>query len=228
MLGDIVPKELQALALHLFSIGAIKTKEMSDGGKGFKLKLHERYPDAPLSPIKVMLKLELEEANTALAFAVRRIGDHLADLIKREEITFDYIAGVPNGGAPIARRVAYTLNKLDVLLPLVKEEYNDGTRKIVGIRGQYAWGATVLLVEDVATEATSISETVHVLRTNGLQVRDVCVVVDREQGAEKALNMLGVRMHPLFKILDLFYFYRQKEKISQLALDQLRDYLGRS
>lgn len=80
---------LEELALHLFEIGAIKFG-------AFKLKLHEKYPDAPLSPIYIDLRMLRSHPE---------VMDEVVEAYRKELVrvdpTVDLIADIPTAATPI-------------------------------------------------------------------------------------------------------------------------------
>ena len=65
----------------------------------------------------------------------------------------------------------------------------------------------VLLVEDVTTTGGSVINAVQVLRNEGLVVKDIMVVVDRDEGAEEALEKEGLNLISLVKANSLLKDY---------------------
>jgi uridine monophosphate synthetase len=122
------------------------------------------------------------------------VADHLWDKISN--LHFDLICGVPYTALPIATVLAYKHR-----LPMVmrrKESKDYGTKKRV--EGVFEKGQKCLLIEDVVTTGSSILETIADLEQAGLQVTDVCSLIDREQGGQEALGSHGYTFHPVFKL----------------------------
>ncbi len=123
----------------------------------------------------------------------------ISETIKLRSIAADYIGGVELGGVPIAVAVS-----LETGLPLIiirkgTKEY--GTKgKIVG---EPERGRSILLVEDVTTTGGSVLKAIKTLRDEGLLVHHVIAVVDREEGASKALKSMDVELIPLVRISEL-------------------------
>lgn len=197
----------QELAVELFNIGAIKFGE-------FKLKLHEKNPDAPLSPIYIDLRVlrsspgTLEHAVFALARLVR-------------ELRFDYLADVPTAATPI---VAVLSNKMRV--PMISPRLTDKTHGIKGkIDGIFVPGGDVLLIDDLITTADSKFEAIITLEEHALLVHDVVVLVDREQGGTEALYTQGYYCHAVFKLSELLTLYRERSLIDADTHKRVVDYL---
>lgn len=112
---------------------------------------------------------------------------------------FDIIAGMELGAVPLAVALA-----LETKVPYViirKEKPSHGTGK--QIIGKNEPGQKVLIVEDVATTGGSVVKAINVLRSEGLIVDKIIVVVDREEGAEEMLNKYDVELLPLVKAGEL-------------------------
>ena len=117
---------------------------------------------------------------------------------------FDRICGVPYGALPIAMTVA-VLHKQPMIMPR-KEIKDHGTKR--AIEGVYQSGHKVLIIEDLITSGASVLETVDVLHKEGLQVQDVVVFLDREQGGAQRLAKHGIRAHAVCSMsyaIDVLY-----------------------
>jgi orotate phosphoribosyltransferase len=196
------------LADRLLAIGAIKF------GK-FKLKLHEKNPDAPLSPIYVDLRLVRSDPKAFHA----AIEVYQALL---EPLRFDLIADVPTAATPFASVLSYTLR-----IPLVsprRDEKSHGLSQTID--GLFHPGQVVILLDDLITQADSKVETIHVLEHAGLKVRDVAVLVDREQGGVAKLADAGYSCHVAVRLTELLEYYRESGLISGDEYAVTMSYLG--
>ena len=89
-------------------------------------------------------------------------------------------------------------------------------------------GETVLLLDDLVTQADSKLDAIRTLESSGLIVRDVAVLVDREQGGAKQLADAGYRLHaatPFSKLLD---YYHRVGKIDEAKYKEAKDYMAAS
>lgn len=197
----------EVLASELFSIGAIKFGE-------FRLKLHEKHPDAPLSPIYVDLRV-LRSFPDVLDLAVN------AYLALTIPLQFSCYADIPTAATPI---VAVMSNKTRV--PMITPRMSDKTHGLKGkIDGVFVSGQIVLLVDDLITTAGSKLEAISILEEHGLIIGDVVVLVDREQGGAEELHKQGVNCHTVFKLSELLSHYVKTRLIDSGTHKRVIDYL---
>jgi uridine monophosphate synthetase len=114
-------------------------------------------------------------------------------------IPYDRICGVPYGAVSFATALALKVRK--PLVMLRKEVKNYGTQKVV--EGAYKPGDQVLLVEDVVTTGSSILEAIEELKKQQLVVKNVLVLLDRQQGGAQMLENAGYQVHRLMKLSEL-------------------------
>lgn len=130
---------------------------------------------------------------------LKLIAQRIAKVLKSRSIHADYIGCVALGGVPIAAAVS-----LETVLPLIilrKEAKDYGIKE--QIIGDFIRGKFVVMVEDVATTGGSVLRAIQTLRDEGLVVRYVIVVVDREEGAHAALAGVDVELIPLVRVSEL-------------------------
>jgi orotate phosphoribosyltransferase len=110
------------------------------------------------------------------------------------------IAGAELGAVALAAATA-----LETGLPFVivrnskKADY--GTGKL--IEGRLEAGDPVLLVEDIATSGGQALEAVRTLREAGARVNMIAAVIDRQEGARKAIEATGLAFQSIFTSTDL-------------------------
>ncbi|PIP24947.1 MAG: hypothetical protein COX34_01430 [Candidatus Nealsonbacteria bacterium CG23_combo_of_CG06-09_8_20_14_all_36_12] len=202
------------LADVIYDRGAIKFG-------AFKLKLHEKQPDAPLSPIYITLREPPDGPLTDKD--VEAIGQELYELVKKRKVLFDIVAGIPRAGEPLAEVVARLSGK--PLLKLGKKIERD-TRKIDSIvSGEYQPGQLVLLVDDLITQADTKKEAIGVCENAELIVAGVVVLVDRQQGGTEQLKDAGYDLYAAFPLSVLLDYYVGANKLSQVKREEVMTYI---
>ena len=226
----------------LFERGAVLDKSQSLDGrptrvgersddKGFRLKLHEKNPNAPLSPFYINLRTPQNPKPGPLTDDdIFLIGQLMFRNAVERHLFYDFIAGVPYAGNPIAKafqKAAEVSRRCLVpVLQLIKEESAD-TRSIVSLHPfiKPVPDMQVILVDDICTRAGTKLEAVKVLESAGLIVKDILVLVDRQQGGAMELLRAGYRLHDIFTVRDLFAYYNRRRVVSREVCDEINDYL---
>ena len=130
---------------------------------------------------------------------LKLIACSISEKMKLHSIYADYIGGVALGGVPIA--VSVSLETGTPLLMIRKEAKDYGTKG--QIVGDVIHGSNVVLVEDVTTTGGSVIKAIQALRDEGLIIRHVITVVDREEGASESLASSDVELIPLVRMSEL-------------------------
>ena len=112
---------------------------------------------------------------------------------------FDSIVSVPTGGLVIASALAIETVKPLIYVRSKPKDY--GTLKM--IEGKIHQGMTVLMIDDVATTGGSVVNAIKSLKNAKISVTDAYVMVNRMEGANKALEELGVKLHSILDILKI-------------------------
>ena len=128
---------------------------------------------------------------------LRVVVEEMAEVVRG--LACDLVVGVETGGIPLATLVAYLTGKPMVYVRKKPKEH--GTQRM--IEGDLREGGRGVVVDDVATTGSSILRAVRALREAGVEVRDALVVVDREEGARRALRSVGVELHALVTLGEL-------------------------
>ena len=166
------------------------------------------------SPVFINPKLIIARPG-GLARIARLIEDELRTALtlrNRPVHPFQLIAGVPIGGLHIATALSLQMG-LPLLYVRPRAAWDTGATR-VEIEGIYRPGNTALVVDDLSAGGGSLVETVLRLREAGIFVRDAVVMVDREQGAERRLQQIGVRLHPILTLEVLLTFLHGQGRIS--------------
>ncbi len=166
------------------------------------------------SPVFINPKLIIARPG-GLARIARLIEDELRTALSmrtRPVHPFQLIAGVPIGGLHIATALSLQMGQ-PLLYVRPRPQWNTLATR-VEIEGIYRPGHTALVVDDLAAGGGSLVETVLQLREAGIYVRDAVVLIDREQGAERRLHQIGVRLHPILTLEVLLTFLHGQGRIS--------------
>lgn len=226
------------LAPALMRVGAVLTAESKHdlvierpqpGGRmerGFKLKLHEANPDAPLSPVYFNLRTPKNpKAGPLTPEIVEKVAKCMVYIKAVYKLPCDAVVGVPNAGDPFAEAFA------DITgigrLELTKFQQGD-KRSIGGVKGLSKAPQSVrkvILVDDLLTKADSKIEAVHSLRKDGFEVSDLIVLVDREQGGVEALAKHDITVHSVFTAGELLDAYVASRKLTPYMRAKISAYL---
>ena len=209
------------LAIKLFKVGAIQF------GK-FRLKMHEKYPDAPLSPI--YLNLRMSPKGNLTGEIIGKIGQVLWKNARGPEFLFQLVVGLPKAGDPLAEALIKASDGIvgyNQLIFLKKEETSTGRRILPEIDGEFIAGDGCLVVDDLITGADTKLEGVLVLRDNNLSVKDCLVLVDREQGGKEELKKHGIKLHSVFTMSELLNIYVEAGLINKEVKQEVIDYQKR-
>ena len=193
--------DIALLAERLHEAGCIRFGE-------FTLK------DGSIAPIYVDLRVLVGEPAT-----LRLLASAIAERLS--EFEFDLITGIPYAALPIGVAVS-----LEADLPLVyarREAHSTGTRKQV--EGKFQKGQTVLVIDDVITTGDSKLEAWEPLKAAGLEVRDVLVVIDRQQGGAERLAKEGLRLHSIATISELLEHLGASGKVGREQVDEALDFV---
>ena len=148
------------------------------------------------SPIFVNPKVLISNP-TALRVASKLMQQEidLAQSLRRPRVhAFSLIAGVPVGGLLLA-----TAYSLETNIPLIYARSRpEGTGKR-GVEGNFVAGDTAIIIDDLITRGSSVLETASLLEENGVKVKDVIVLIDREHGAAERLHRQGFNLISILK-----------------------------
>lgn len=142
-----------------------------------------------LSPFYVDFRVLVSHPDT-----LRAVGEELAQLLR--PLAPDRIAALPYAGLPIG--VAASLAGSFPLIYPRKEVKEYGTGRL--IEGEFHAGERVVVVDDVITDGATKIEAIRPLADAGLIVKDVAIILDREQGGDRVLAGHGYVLHALTRL----------------------------
>ncbi|HCS39604.1 MAG TPA: orotate phosphoribosyltransferase [Anaerolineaceae bacterium] len=199
--GKWVPAETNNLAEGLLQAGCVQFGN-------FTLK------SGLQSPIYLDLR-RLVSMPSLLAEA----GNAYSELLQK--LHFDRLAALPYAALPIATAVSLQ-NDWPLIYPR-KEAKAYGTR--AEIEGVYQAGERVAVIDDLATTGESKFEAIEKLKSAGLLVEDVVVLIDRQSGAVESLARAGYRLHSVFTLTGLLDYYEAHHSIPNEQISAARDFI---
>ena len=141
-----------------------------------------------------------------------------ADILK--ELSFDRIAGIPYGSLPTATGLALRLN-YPMIFPR-KEVKAHGTRRV--IEGNFQPGETIVVVDDILISGKSVMEGAEKIKSAGLNVEDIVVFMDHEQGVKDRLKANGYRAHSVLTISEITETLYQAGRINDEQLQAFAEH----
>lgn len=218
--------DINATFRRIMDAGAIEI----DTVKGFELKHHERFPQAPLSPIRINLRVA-ENKGPLAEEDVDAIADLMFKYLQHHHIQYDGICGVPRAGEPFAKalqRISYEALRYHVPLLTLEKIEEGSTRKVARLLKTQTLprGCRVLLVDDLITKAASKLEAIEVLRHEGYKVLDCLVFLDRQQGGRSEMARHGVQLHSVVDFESMILFYKDTAQITADQYKRIVSYMG--
>ncbi|MDW8044818.1 MAG: phosphoribosyltransferase family protein [Nitrososphaerota archaeon] len=125
-----------------------------------------------------------------------------ADLIKNEISEFDALTGVAYSAIPFAAGTSVRLNVPYILMEKIEKEGSLRTP----VYGHIKKGDRIVILDDVSASGVTLLCVASVLRALGGVVKDVVVLVDREQGADKVLSEQGINLHYYLKLSEILSY----------------------
>jgi uridine monophosphate synthetase len=139
-----------------------------------------------------------------------------------KKLTFDRLAALPYAAIPIGSAISLQGN-----WPMI---YPRKEVKAYGIKaeilGVFIPGETVVVIDDLATTGSSKFEAVEKLTQAGLKVKDVVVLIDRQSGADEALQKAGFKLHAVFKLSEMMAYWESCGKVSTDQVEVVKSFLN--
>jgi|SRR3989344_3135669 len=142
--------------------------------------------------------------------------ESFAEIVKKEKIRFDVVAGVEAAGIPHSAALGFFTKKPSVFVR--KEVKDHGTKRMV--EGGSVLNRNVLLIEDLVTTGGSSLNAVQNLRKEGAKVNNCLVIVSYNfPKAKDSFNKAKVKLHAITSfpiILD------EAKKLGMIKGDKLK------
>jgi len=141
-----------------------------------------------------------------------------------KKLKFQRIAGVPYAALPMCSVMCVKYNQ-----PMVytrKEKQKHGITKLV--QGEYKRGEKVVVIDDIITTGDSKFISITPLEKSGLKVKDIVILIDREQGGKENLAEKGYHLHTIFVITEILNILLKAKKISGEKYKKVLNYIKES
>lgn len=198
------------LARALFDVGGITFGDFTLGRTTFHSPVHVN-PRLLISKPDVLRRIARLIENEVKAGQARR---------RPRFSSFSLVAGVPFGGLHLA-----TAFSLMVDVPMIYVRPATQATKRHTVEGIYRPGQQVLIFDDLITGGTSVLQTARQLEEAGLVVRDVVVLVDRQQGAAERLHRHGYNLISVLRLKTLLNYYHETGLVESTWYDRSMAYL---
>ena len=198
----------KAVARALVSIGAV----------GFSLETPITFKSGMKSPVYV--------DNRRLPFYPDQwqvIIDGFAQILEKEKMPYDIIAGIETAGIPHSAALGFLLRQPSVF---VRKQIKDhGTKS--RIEGGNVSGKRVILVEDLVTTGSSSLSGVEALREAGAISTDCLAIVSYGfPDSKKAFAAAKVTLHPLTSFQDILQEAVKQAKITSVQRAVVEEWLA--
>ena len=147
------------------------------------------------------------------------IAEELGKAVKKLGITV--VAGAETAGIPIAMAIS-----LKTGLPMVyvrRRPKRYGTNSM--IEGILTKEDKVVLVDDLITNGGSKLTFIDGIRQAGAEVKDVLVILDREQGGTETLEKEGIKLHSLITLKELLDYMKSNKLLIEEQYNNVIAYL---
>ncbi len=197
------PAQKKELVLDLYSIGALKFGEFI-------------FKSGITSPMYIDLRLLISYPKI-----LKKVAKLYAQQLER--LKYDRLAGVAYAALPIASAVSLELERPWVFMrkEALKKAY--GLEK--SLEGEYEKGETVVMIEDLATKATSLLEAIPAIESHGLVIKDAVVLLDYGKGGGQALKAKGYNLHAFMTVRELVDIMHAEGKIDAAKHQQSLEFL---
>ncbi len=151
---------------------------------------------------------------------LREIGEILGQ--ESRKIGCDLLGAIPYAALPIGVSASIASG-----IPLIysrKEAKQYGTRKL--IEGEYSPGDRVLIVDDIVTDGASKIEAIVPFKEAGLEISDILVIIDREQGGKRLLGEAGYTLHSLGTLTEIVTSLYNTGKIDKAVMDNVVQFIA--
>ena len=186
------------------------------------------------TPIFIDLRHKLYDDLTVLAALGQALHERLISIVAAEPGSGSkpqQVIGIPDTATPLALATALASRSLSspVSYGQMRKKpaaYPGGRSGVSAYMGSINEAREITLIDDVMASGRSKLWAIEELKKDGLEVKRVLVVVDREQGGEKVLEEIGCPVYSLYRISELIDYFASRGKLdpdtARAALEHIR------
>ncbi len=134
---------------------------------------------------------------------------------------FDLVAGVPFGGLHLA--TVFTVMANVPLIYIHPAKARDGAHEF--IEGRYERGQRVLIIDDLITTGGGVLEAAVTLGLAGLTVKDIVVLIDRQEGARERLRRHNYNLTSILGLEVMLNYLMSQGKVDENWYKRSLDYI---
>lgn len=179
---------------------------------------HEKFPQAPLSPIIVNLRNLPANLN-------KKIAECMAQMQFKN--LPDFCTGIPNAAIPYAKEFSNSTG-IPYVTIFEKDDKPGSPRILPAKDAPNGDGKTLLIVDDVITKGESKFRAFNVAEDLGYKVVGLVVLVDRGEGGKEIIENAGYQFYAPFTLKELLDYYLEKKMISRNQYTEVIEYLEKS
>jgi orotate phosphoribosyltransferase len=114
---------------------------------------------------------------------------------------------------------------LETNIPLIYARSHPEATGKRGVEGNFVAGDTAIIIDDLIMRGSSVLETASLLEENGVKVKDVIVLIDREHGAAERLHRQGFNLISILKLDVMLTHYVSRGLITEESNRICAEYL---
>jgi uridine monophosphate synthetase len=137
---------------------------------------------------------------------------------------YDCIAGIPSAGLPLATVASLETGKPMIWPRMPLKEHGTGNK----VEGIFSKNDRALLLDDLITTGASKIEAIEILRSEGLIVDDLIVLIERGEEGRVDMQAAGVQLHAFIHVKELFDILEQIGNISERQHKELVKFIENS
>lgn len=210
------PDPRALLAVSLADVGAVKFGEftLASGIKSpiyIDLRLLASYPSVLRQVAQAYVALFRQELGIEPSAAIASDIRPSSPAVAGSSLPRLRLAAIPYAALPIATAVSL-MTGLSLIYPRKEAKVHGLGRQI---EGEFQSGDRVIVLDDLITTGGSKLEAIAPLQAAGLEVQDVVVLVDREQGGREELEAAGYRLHSVLRLSEMLDWLAEAGRISR-------------